>query len=335
MKIKMLDLGLTTRCNLNKCALCFRSKTPSPIPKLDLDPNVVKNCLTKELLNNLYSLSLVGNVGDIMFYPYIFEILDYISNVGKDDLVVCTDTNGSARSVSWWEELGKKMKQIKSSHVRFCLDGLEDTYSIYRIGGNYKKIIKNMSAFIKGGGNAVWKFIVFKHNEHQIDEASKIAKELGCCLFMVITSGVHNEILEESTIYKQEQNNEGVLCRSLDLKHITIDADGEVMPCCYYRPLKNKLSGEKIYWDDIRLMVRYVKDKIKLNIYTSSIEEAIETSFFKFLYKNYRNLPLCNMFCGSSRRRPDNVAKRIDVFQDIPNILKLNEKNNPEIIHRF
>ena len=37
----------------------------------------------------------------------------------------------------------------------------------------------NAKAFIEAGGKARWKMIVFKHNEHQIDEAKLLAKDMG------------------------------------------------------------------------------------------------------------------------------------------------------------
>jgi sulfatase maturation enzyme AslB (radical SAM superfamily) len=78
------------------------------------------------------------------------------------------------------------MNQYKRYHVRFALDGLKDTHSLYRMGSDYDTVVKNMKTFIDAGGRATWKFIVFKHNEHQVDEASKLARELGCVTFTVV-----------------------------------------------------------------------------------------------------------------------------------------------------
>jgi MoaA/NifB/PqqE/SkfB family radical SAM enzyme len=319
MEPKIVEFGLTTRCNLNDCAFCFRCQSPNPIPKIDLDLDVAKKALSKEFLHNIDKLSLIGSMGDIMFYPYTFELIDHIAENCKDELVLCIDTNGSARSTSWWREFGKRISQIKCYHVRFALDGLEDTYELYRIGGKYKTVIKNMKAFIDAGGKATWKFVLFKHNEHQIDKASRLAKEMGCTIFMVVISGIHNDKLKESTIY-QHQTFPGILCRSLDTKYISIDADGEVMPCCYFKPIKNKIREEKIYWDDLRLMIKYAKNKKRLNINNSTIDEAMNTDFFQYIYENHKDIRLCQDFCGRTRRRPDNIIPRVDIFIETPGI---------------
>lgn len=319
MEPKVVEFGVTTKCNLNDCAFCFRCQSPVPIPKIDLDLEVAKRTLSKVFLHSIDKLNLIGSMGDIMLYPHMFELIDHIAENCSDDLVVCIDTNGGTRSISWWKEFAKRMNQIKCYHTRFALDGLEDTYKLYRIGGNYKKVVRNMKAFIDSGGRAVWKFVLFRHNEHQIDEASLIAKKMGCTIFMVVVSGIHNDKLKPSIIY-QHGTYEGILCRSLDTNYISIDADGEVMPCCYFKPIKNQIRGEKIYWDDIKLMIKYAKNKTKLNINTSTIEEAMNTDFFQYIYENHKSIHLCQNFCGRSRRRPDNIIPRVDIFIETPGI---------------
>jgi sulfatase maturation enzyme AslB (radical SAM superfamily) len=317
MEPKIIELGVTTRCNLNNCAFCFRSQSKVAIPKIDLDIEVIKRAFNKEFLKKVETLSLVGSMGDIMLYPYTFELIDHLAENCREDMVLCIDTNASAKPKEWWQEFARRLNQLKSYHVRFAIDGLKDTHELYRIGTNFNTVINNMQTFINAGGKATWKFIVFKHNEHQIDEASKKAKEMGCIIFMVIISGIHNEDLKESSIYKMG-TYPGILCRSLDTNYISIDADGDVMPCCWYKPIKNELRGEKIYWNDIKLMAKYFKNKSRLNIHTSTIDEAMQTDFFKYIYDNHRYLRTCQNFCGQNRRRPDNIRPRLDVFIETP-----------------
>ena len=59
------------------------------------------------------------------------------------------------------------------------IDGLEDTHSYYRQGTNWKKIINNAKSFISSGGRAVWQFIPFAHNEHQIKSCIRLSQQLG------------------------------------------------------------------------------------------------------------------------------------------------------------
>ena len=63
--------------------------------------------------------------------------------------------------------------------VWFAIDGLEDTHSKYRQGTDWKKIIGNAKEFIDRGGRAVWQFIPFQHNEHQMRDCMKMSTRMG------------------------------------------------------------------------------------------------------------------------------------------------------------
>ena len=313
MIVKDVEIGLTTRCNLGKCAFCFRANCDTKVPNIDLDIEVAKRAFSKEFMRQLEILVICGNLGDPSLYPNLFDFIDHTSKLASDNLIVCMETNGTRNDPEWWKTLSNKMNQYKRYHVRFALDGLEDTHSLYRIGSDYNTVLTNMKAFISAGGRATWKFIVFKHNEHQVNEAAKLAKDLGCITFTVVASGIHNEKLKKSTKY-QLVKSEGIICKSQDMAHVSIDADGEVMPCCYFRPFKNKLRGEKIFWDNPLLMIKYMKSKKDLNIHTSTIEKSTESEFFRYLYQHYRYIATCKNFCGHMRRRPDNVIRRRETF---------------------
>jgi hypothetical protein len=43
--------------------------------------------------------------------------------------------------------------------------------------------MRNVDAFIAAGGNAEWDFLVFRHNEHQVDAARALALGMGFTLF--------------------------------------------------------------------------------------------------------------------------------------------------------
>jgi sulfatase maturation enzyme AslB (radical SAM superfamily) len=87
------------------------------------------------------------------------------------------NTNGSARTVDWWRDIAEVLKP--NGYVIFSIDGLEDTNHLYRRNTNWEKIISNVNAFIEAGGIAHWEYIVFEHNEHQIDIARDLASSLG------------------------------------------------------------------------------------------------------------------------------------------------------------
>ena len=97
------------------------------------------------------------------------------------------NTNGGARDVGWWKELAKVLK--KPAAVIFSVDGLADTNHLYRQGVVWDHVEQNMRAFIEAGGRARWDFIVFDHNQHQVDEARLLSERWGVERFVVKKTG--------------------------------------------------------------------------------------------------------------------------------------------------
>jgi MoaA/NifB/PqqE/SkfB family radical SAM enzyme len=133
-----------------------------------------------EFIAQLTKILACGNYGDpcackefVAIYEYVREINPYIG--------LACNTNGSLRNPAWWSRLGAVMKeeQCLGNYCTFSLDGLEDTNHLYRRNTNWKKIMENAKAFIDAGGVAHWDYIVFEHNEHQIDEARQLAIDMG------------------------------------------------------------------------------------------------------------------------------------------------------------
>jgi len=67
------------------------------------------------------------------------------------------------------------------------IDGVsEETYSKYRVGGNFNKVMDNLINLVEmkrelGAKNPeiIWQFIVMRHNEHEVEKARGMAKKLG------------------------------------------------------------------------------------------------------------------------------------------------------------
>ena len=166
------------------CPQCARNEIKDGVLQWNKsgDGNPTESLNTSDMSLNQFvtCYNNIGNVGLVKFYGQISENV-----LSKDYLDICefivysgsrvlTSTNGSIRTKKWWREFGK----LKNNKVVFCIDGV-DTLSHYRINASYDKIIENATSFIEGGGNAEWRMIVFKHNEHEISRAQETAKKLG------------------------------------------------------------------------------------------------------------------------------------------------------------
>lgn len=186
-EIYSLQIEPTTFCNA-KCPHCARfdeygNLHPDlKLGHLDIDA-IIKN-LELSSMNNLQLVILEGDKGDPVMHPKIEKIIDTFASAPSSPQIKLT-TNGSIRSVSWWQNLAKK--NYKNLEIVFSIDGLRDTNHLYRVGLDYDSIINNARAFISSGGHATWKFILFKHNEHQLDRVIELSKELGFEQFEYVT----------------------------------------------------------------------------------------------------------------------------------------------------
>ncbi len=73
--------------------------------------------------------------------------------------------------------------------VIFSIDGLDDTNHVYRQNVVWERIIENAKSFIGNGGRARWDYIIFQHNEHQVEEAEQLSQSLGFERFQKKKSG--------------------------------------------------------------------------------------------------------------------------------------------------
>jgi hypothetical protein len=89
----------------------------------------------------------------------------------------------------------------------FSIDGLEDTNEIYRKKVKWDKLMENVQAYIGAGGMASWKWLIFKHNEHQVEEARELAKKLGFVAFEPIWATRYETTVYNKTKPKTTSNN--------------------------------------------------------------------------------------------------------------------------------
>jgi sulfatase maturation enzyme AslB (radical SAM superfamily) len=233
-------------------------------------------------------------------HPEFFKMLEFAQKWNKK-FSINIHTNGSLRSKEDWEELAQILKGFQYEHrIRFSIDGLADTHNIYRQNTDYNKILENAKAFIDAGGIAVWQFIVFPWNEHQIDEARKVSKDLGFSRFDVRRdrSGVSKLSLEE--IYQKKKNikpanqdkidvekflesykdieNLPISCNNQDKGMYFISNDSRLWPCCFIPNGFYKSNRSHVAFLNERIYGNYGKDFNDLTKYT--VDEILEHDFF-------------------------------------------------------
>lgn len=237
-KVKILHVETTTACNA-ACPQCGReleigfSKND---PVIHLSLSQIKKTFSEEFIKGLDKMFVCGNYGDPAAGKHTLSIMKYFRSVNPN-ITLGMNTNGSLRSVSWWQELAEILHKPED-YVVWSIDGLEDTNHIYRVNTRWSKILKNAQAFINAGGRAHWDMLVFAHNEHQVDSAEQLAKSLGFVCFRTKVSKRFStapiEFLNPPKTFTLAQSASGnINCHALETKSLYMSASGTVFPCCW------------------------------------------------------------------------------------------------------
>ena len=185
--IRYVHFEIANLCNA-ACPCCPRFNSNSPVPSKHLplgyiDLKTFKKWFPPEILQRIKRINFCGNHGDPGANPDFPEIIDYISDFNYES--VQFHTNGGMLKPSFWIRLAKacnKLKTVDPVRPVFSIDGLEDTNHLYRRNVKWNKLIENVKAFnsnIQPHVETIWAYLVFGHNEHQLDEAKILSKELG------------------------------------------------------------------------------------------------------------------------------------------------------------
>ena len=264
--IRVLNLEITSYCNI-QCPQCSRTNEDGKLASyVDLehwDSKLILSNLEIDQMTNLNFVNIEGDTGDALMHPDIENIVDKLYNSPNKPKIIIL-THGAIRSTAWWESFGSKFKDRLS--VQFSIDGLEDTHKLYRVGADYNKVIANVKSFIKGGGYATSRCLVFKHNQHQLDQIAEVGRNLGFQYFKfvpgdplryrgqeywkVYENGKFTHIIEPTSIdnfdkwnwephelrnvYSQPIIYNDIICSNLKKGEIQITYKGHVIPCCMY-----------------------------------------------------------------------------------------------------
>lgn len=304
--IKALNIEASAKCIAN-CPFCSRRQKVRPYGGYSITLSEFKR-LPSALFNHLRRITFSGNFGDLASNPEMVDIVAYVKTL-NETIIMGAETNGSVQDEAWWRALGAL---FHDGCVIFCVDGLEETHALHRIGTDFTKIIKNIRAFTATGGVAHWKFIVFEHNEHQIKEAEALARDIGCARFSVISSRDYDETLRRpktfdfkikreifSSYWNVLQEADGhAICKPLGNKSLYIAADGTVHPCCL---------AHCMYITEHNELFRYIVPLIEkyhgeINFKTRPLEDIIRGPYFEEVLATSKTNPYCKIKCSKYKK---------------------------------
>ena len=328
--LKTVILELSSKCNA-RCPFCSRLDKKRPYPPADITYADFLR-LPEELFATLRQLSLAGNFGDFCCNADAPCIAARAIALAPE-LRLMGDTNGSFQPASWWAELGRSFAN-GNSQATFALDGLADTHALHRKGTDFHTVLRNAEAFAAAGGVAYWKFIVFRHNEHQLDEAERIARETGFARFYAIPSRYYDHELHppETVAYatkwdRMDEAREALehgggagpeaLCKPHHKsRSIYIGADGTVLPCCFAH-----VQHVTEYRDEFRFMNELLGEHLdELNMKSRPLADILASPFFDAVLAASRRNPFCLTKCNPAVKRIKKDVKLRDVcfFEDCP-----------------
>ena len=187
--IKTIHLEVTQNCQAS-CPMCDRNMNGEGInPHINLDELTLEDCkkiFTPEFIGQLDTMYMCGNLGDPIVAKDTLKIFQYFRK-HNTNMWLGMNTNGGAQNPAWWAALADTFN--KKGAVIFSVDGLKDTNHLYRQGVSWENVERNMRAFIAASGRARWDFLIFEHNQHQVDRAEALATEWGCEKFMKKKTG--------------------------------------------------------------------------------------------------------------------------------------------------
>ena len=271
--VKTVHLEITQRCQA-ACPMCDRNENGGVdnrhITNAELSLSDCQSIFTPAFISQLNTMYMCGNLGDPIVARDSLEVFDYF-RTNNEKMWLSMNTNAGAKPVEWWRELARVYGRMGA--VIFSVDGLRDTNHLYRQNVVWDNVERNMRAFIDAGGRARWDYIIFKHNEHQVEEAEQLAQDWGVERFQKKKSGRFITVKSHAKNSHQAQNRKGqetqliekpkkldnqnlallkqkelektygsmkdyydscsIKCKVAEEKNIFITAEGLLMPCCW------------------------------------------------------------------------------------------------------
>lgn len=179
------------------------------------------------------------------------QLCQMIEQAHRKRIFTMTSTNGQMLT----PELCRSLVQSGLDQIIVSVDGTtQDVYEQYRVGGSLQKAIdgiRNLTSardeLCKRNPAIVVQFIVFRHNEHQIADIKRLAKEWGADKVVLKSAQIENldnaaRLLPQNQRYSRYKKDAGgnyfipkrfpVNCFRLR-QTMVVDSSGNVLPCCY------------------------------------------------------------------------------------------------------
>jgi hypothetical protein len=170
--------------------MCDRNQNGGELnPHINLDELTLEDCkkiFSPTFIAQLDTMYMCGNLGDPIVAKDTLEVFRYFRE-HNSNMWLSMNTNAGARDIAWWTELAHVFNN--KGTVIFSVDGLEDTNHLYRQRVKWSIVENSIKSFIAAGGRARWDFLIFEHNQHQVEQAEQLSKTWGFEKFVAKKTG--------------------------------------------------------------------------------------------------------------------------------------------------
>ncbi len=263
-----LSIEPTNVCNL-RCPVCETGNGSMARGRGMLDKAAFEKLIDEAAPHT--SVLMFYFMGEPFLNKHAYDMIRYAREAG---IYVETCTNGDYVDA-------KGVIYSDLNEINFQIGGIDqESHEVYRVRSNLERVTKNLTDLIeerrKSPGSALQinvGFIVMRHNEHQVPEFLRWAKEIGADLANVIDPCVRNVIEGHQMLpkdkrywfYDEEAFERGVLkpkhlhnneCTWI-WNSVMVNWDGSLVPCCrdaqgkhvlgnvFERSLRDTWNGDK------------------------------------------------------------------------------------------
>jgi len=331
-EITTVHLEVTQRCQAS-CPMCDRNENGGVdnkhITNAELTMDDCKQIFKPEFIRQLKTMYMCGNLGDPIMARDTLEIFNYFRE-HNPTMWLSMNTNAGAKNSTWWYALAKTFGT--NGAVIFSIDGLADTNHMYRQGVNWNNVYRNAKAFIAAGGRARWDYLIFQHNEHQVDEAEELSQTMGFERFQKkkssrfitansISKDAHQaknrkgentaviakpeqESNQNTALAKQSEiektygsmreyyDSSTIKCKVAEEKNIFITAEGLLMPCCWTAGRMYKWWHEDYRVEQIWDHIDAAGGKTAINAITLGLETVMQGQLLSSIQSSWNKSSL-------------------------------------------
>jgi radical SAM protein with 4Fe4S-binding SPASM domain len=250
-----LEIEPTTSCNL-RCPQC-----PSGLRQFTRDTGMLGIDLYKKVIDELHE-DLAWLILYFQGEPFLNkQFLEFVQYASQKNIYTATSSNAHY----FTDELAKATVESGLDRLIISIDGTtQDTYGKYRIGGKIDKVIEGTEMLLywkkklnKKTPHIIWQFIAFKHNEHQIPEIKKLAKEIGVDELGIKTAQIYDYqtsdtfIPDNNDLSRYEKLEDGTYRIKNKLlnqcwrmwRGSVVTWDGLVVPCCFDKDATHRFGN--------------------------------------------------------------------------------------------